>query len=785
MKNIAFIFFTILLSSLSLTSQSSIVITGQVIEKSSRTPVEFATVVLLNAETKEAIMGVTSDLEGKFRIDTEENNFYIEVRFIGLKTEQVTEFTTTNNRIDLGTITLSSDEEVLVRAEKSQTVFKLDKRVFNVGKDLSSTGASALEVLNNVPSVNVNIEGQISLRGNSGVQILINGKPSVLASEESNALGSITADMVEKIEVITNPSAKYDAEGTAGIINIVLKKSEKKGLNGSVTLNTGIPNNHSIGLSLNRRTERFNLFSQLGYGKRTFPSKNKSSTLNKALNTSLELNGDSDKNEEFYNLILGADYHINSLNVLTLSGHFAFENEKENADQKYRLLDSEGKLSDAWTRVEKTTATNPKWEYEFQYKKDFQNDKDRSLLLSALGSSFSKDKKSNFENVTSEGTIPNFKQNSHTNFKQKEYTFKLDYTHPFNKKYTLETGAQYVIDDVSNTYEVNDLVNTNWVENPNYSNDFIFNQSVLGLYSTFAFEKDKWGVKAGLRMEYTSLETELINTNTQNDQQYIRFFPSAHTSYKINDQFAIQAGYSKRIYRPRLWDLNPFFTFRDNYNISTGNPNLNPEYTHSFEITSIYTFQKGSLNFGLYHLATNDVIERVSQFKDNVSTTMPQNIGQKNATGIEFNGKYSPNDWLSFTTDANLNTFIRKGNFEQNSFDFNGHRWSAKATSKLKLPAKLTLEITGDYRSKFKTVQGTELDNLFMNIGVRKKIFKNKAVINLSVRDVFASRKHRFITDQPTFYKTSNRQRGRYINLGFSFGFGKGEAMEFSGQKRF
>ena len=218
-----------------------------------------------------------------------------------------------------------------MQAERSTTEFQLDKRVFNVGQDLSSTGASALDVLNNVPSVTVNIEGQILLRGTGGVQILINGKPSVLTSDGGNALGTITADMIESIEVMTNPSAKYNAEGTSGIINIVLKKEEKKGVNGSVSLNTGVPNNHSLGFSLNKRTEKFNLFSQIGVGKRTMPEDFE--TINRNTNTGDEVLsvGDVEKNEKFFNLILGTDYYFNDRNVITVSGNYAFEGEEENS----------------------------------------------------------------------------------------------------------------------------------------------------------------------------------------------------------------------------------------------------------------------------------------------------------------------------------------------------------------------------------------------------------------------------------------------------------------------
>ena len=576
----------------SLYSQSpTIEIIGTVIEENTQQPIEFATVLIADITTKKPLSGTTTLENGSFSIETDANNFYIEIRFIGFTTRTFENSIAVNGIIDLATVSLSENsqllDEVVVEGEISKTVFKLDKRVFNVGKDLSSTGASALEILNNVPSVNVNIEGQISLRGSQGVQILIDGKPSVLASKQGNALGTLTADMIEKIEVITNPSAKYDAEGTSGIINIVLKKEEKKGLNGSISLNTGLPNNHSVGISLNKRTEKFNLFGQLGFGRRTFPNKRKSKNKNLINNTTISSIGKSYKNETFFNIILGTDYHIDDNNVLTLSGHYAYELEKENSAADFIFFDATNTRTDAYIRSERTTATNPKWQYELQYKRDFDRHKDQSLLFSALGNFFGKDQKSDFNNITTVGAKGNTEQQTRTDFKEAKYTFKLDYTHPFLDKYTLETGGQYFINDVTNDYAVDNLVGGTWTNNADLTNVFNYTQNVLGAYGTVAYESDKWGIKLGLRLENTDLETVLHTTDESNLINYTNLFPSGHTSYKITDKFSLQAGYSKRIARPRLWDLNPFFNIRNNFSIFTGNPNLLPEYTDSFELTSI------------------------------------------------------------------------------------------------------------------------------------------------------------------------------------------------------
>ena len=765
-----------------------VTVMGMVKDKASGQAIEFATVMVGNKETGEAISGTTTGEDGTFSLKTDATDFFIEVSFIGYVPQKMQNIIVRDGKVELGVVQLAEDSkvlgEVVVRGERSRTEFKLDKRVFNVGQDLASTGASALEVLNNVPSVNVTIEGQITLRGSAGVQILIDGKPSVMADQQSNALGTITADMIESIEVITNPSAKYDAEGTSGILNIILKKEEKKGLNGSVTVNTGIPDNHSLGLSLNRRTEKFNLFTQLGVGYRSLPEYANSVNRDRVRNTTVRSQGAEYRNENFYNIILGTDYHINALNVVTLSGNFAYEVEKQPSRFDFSFADSTGAVVSRWNRRENTSATNPKYQYELQYEKKYEDDDKHVLLFSAIGSFFGKAQSSEFINTPVLGTNNNRDQQTETTFQQADNTFKLDYTDPLTEQITIETGAQYLINDVGNDFTVRNLVDGVWVTIPELTNNFEFNQKVLGVYGTGSYEGKKWGAKLGLRVENTDLNTLLVNTNEANNRNFTNLFPTVHSSYKITEKVSVQAGYSKRIYRPRLWDLNPFFNIRNNFNIRVGNPNLLPEFTDSFELTSIFNFAKASLNASIYQRNTNAVIERVSTFENNVNTTRPMNIGTNKTTGFELNGDYSPSKWLKLTGDFNLNYFVREGEFQQQSFDFSGDQWSSRLTSKFSLPANFDLELVGNYQSGYRTVQSQVSGYAFADIGLRKKLKGGKAVINLGVRDVFASRIQESVIERSNFYLYDYGRRGRFVTLGFSYGFGKGEAMTYSGGRR-
>ena len=768
--------------------QNTYEIKGVIVDQSSQQPIPFATVVVGDKSSLETITGVTTTDDGSFTVLSPLRDIYLEISFIGYKTLRREDIRINGKGIDLGTIALSEQSEMLneveVRGEKSTMEFKLDKRVFNVGKDLSSAGASALEVLDNVPSVTVSIEGQVRLRGNAGVQILINGKPSVLTSEGGNALGSITAEMIEKVEVITNPSAKYEAEGTAGIINIVIKKDERKGINGSFTLNYGQPDNNSVGLSLNRRTEKFNLFTQIGYGSRSYPRESKNKNDNFLTNTQVLTEGTQYRNEEFYNIILGTDYYINPQNVITLSGFYAFEAEHQPSDTHVKQYKNNTQLTSEWNREEITTAGNPKYQYELIYKRDFLDDEDHDLIFSATGNLFSKDQSSEFFNKTVLGSDTFDDQQTSTFFREAVHTFKLDYTHPFGEEWTLEGGFQYANNDVSNNFEVKDELDGQWLVDAGLTNVFEFVQGVLGVYGMAAYESDTWGAQLGLRTENTQINTRLVNTNQKNNQNFTDLFPSINTSYKFNTNFSLQAGYSRRIYRPRLWDLNPFFNIRNSFNYRKGNPDLKSEYSDSYEISAISIKGTTSINISLYQLYTTNTIESVTTFQNNISVSGPENLGTKRVNGIELNAKITPIKKIVVNGDFNYNSFDRKASWQNQSFNFKGNNWSSEITSKFKFPKDLDLEMSWNYQSGFKTIDGESAPSQFLNLGARKKLLKGKGVISVNIRDLFATRVRENQTIRNDFNIWTRSAYGRFWVIGFSYGFGKGEAMEFRGRRR-
>ena len=781
-----FIFLTAF-SSLALYAQN-IAVSGVVVDEDRNEPIPFATVALLQAGSNEILSGTTTDIDGKFELTADNPSIKIQISFIGYNVKVVDAPPVADGKMDFGIVLIQSStlglDEVEIVGERSEMEFKLDKRIFNVGKDISSTGMGALELLDNVPSVNVDIEGQVSLRGNSGVQILINGKPSVLADPEGNALGSITADMVERVEVITNPSAKYEAEGTAGIINIVLKKGEKRGLNGSITGNTGIPDNHSLGGSVNYRTENFNFFTQFGAGYRSLPRFRESENLDLTTGNKLVSKGTEFRNEAFYNITLGADYYLTERDVITLSGSFAFEDEDQPSETEFSFFGENGQLESQWLRNETTEAANPKYQYDFNYTREFADSKEHTLQFSSLGNFFGKETSSFFENTALLDAEIDPNQRTQTDFFERRFLFQLDYTKPISERWSVEAGSLYEIKNVGNDFAVFNEVDGAFIPDSNFTNNFEYSQNVLGVYGTVGYEAKGWGVKGGLRVENTDLQTLLTNTNEQNVQNFTDFFPSFHTSYKWNDRFSMQAGYSRRIYRPRLWDLNPFFTIRNNFNIRLGNPDLLPEYSDSYEITGILLLGKVSLNSSLYYLYTTEKIERVTFSEDNRNVTIPINIGTQDKVGWELNGKYKAVDWLSFNGDFNWGYFSRNGDFEGQNFDFADDQWTTEVTAKFKFTNGIDFEVSGNYQSGFETIQGNQSGFAFANMGLRKKFLKGKIVANFAVRDIFNSRIRESFTRQPDFTAYDLSQRGTFYTLGISYGFGKGEAMSYSGRRR-
>jgi outer membrane receptor protein involved in Fe transport len=405
-------------------------------------------------------------------------------------------------------------------------------------------------------------------------------------------------------------------------------------------------------------------------------------------------------------------------------------------------------------------------------------------LVSAIGNSFTKDQASTFTAEIFRGEAIFGDQRTRTDFGETKYTFGLDYVRPVGQAMSLELGAQYLFTDTGNDFSVSDRQGSDFVIIPDLTNDFSFDQGVSAAYTTLGYEDDTWGVKAGLRLEHTGVNT-LLETTQETSQDYLNLFPSIHASYTASERISLQAGYSRRIYRPGLWELNPFLNLRNSFNVRTGNPELRPEYTDSYEVTGIWTAGALSTNLSAYYRFTDQAIDRVTFLEDGINITRPINLGTTQAAGLELNAKLVAAEWLTFNTDMNYNAFQREAELDGQNFDFSADQFWSRLTAKAKPMSSLELELTGNYQSGYQTLQGRMSGTGWLDLGLRQKMANGRWVLNLSVRDVFVTRIAESQLQQPNFTLYDWSRRGRFVILGLSYGFGKGEAMQFAGQKQF
>ncbi|WP_111307884.1 TonB-dependent receptor domain-containing protein [Confluentibacter sediminis] len=754
---------------------------GIILDSKTNAPLEYATISAINKKTSGILKGTITDDQGQFSltIEKEKEDYYFLIEFLGYKPQTISNLDFSRNKIDLGTILMLSEDnqldEVVVTSEVSKTSFKLDKRVFNVGADLSNSGASSLQILESVPSVTVGMKGDISLRGNSNVKILINGNASANKSNGKAALNGISPDMIERIEVITNPSAKYDAAGSAGILNIILKKERKSGLNGTFTATAGKPESYGLGVNLNYRTNKINLLGGINGEYGIMKSYDTSITLDKTQtpNENRFSNGSGLEKRKDLSANFGMDYNISPTDFLSVSTSMGIS--KSDSENRYDYRTEVGNTTTHSNRTETGNNKSPNYELNANYKKTLGGKDEHTLEARYSGFNYTEDKKAGFINTGDS----DLQQRSNTMFREDSNTAQIDYKYPFGKEEeegALEFGLKFGNRKLKNDYVVDDLSDGNWRNNTNFTNVFQFNENLWAGYSTYGQEFGKFGVKAGLRLENTRLLTELENTNEKNKQNYTDLFPSLHTSYKFTDALSLQLSYSRRISRPDMFSLNPFESISDQFSQFQGNPALKPEYSNSYEFGTIQNLDKGSLFASVYARTTNNTVEETQQLVNGITIVKPLNIGKRNDLGIEFNGSYRLVDWFKMTSEFNWFYYKRTGNYLNQSFNFNSNQWSAGLISTFKIPIDLDAEVSLNYTSKEKQLLQTKNSNFYSNLGLKKKLFTNRVAVNVSVRDLFNSRRWNTIVDQPSLYRSQNfRWGGRQINLSVSIKLGKAD----------
>lgn len=722
--------------------------------------------------------GESTGPEGTFTLQAPPGTYQLEISFVGYQTWQKEVSLSENESLQLGAIALRPASEQLeaatVEAEAKMMEFNQDKRVFNVGKDLTNVASNASDILNNLPSVTVGVEGEVSLRGSQNVRILVNGKPSgLIGNDPANALRNLQASMIERIEVITNPSARYDAEGEAGIINIVLKKQKKAGLNGSFTVNGGYPRDFGAGASMNYRKNKLNLFTNLSFEWERSPGNAFSRQRFFLEDTSYSFTRDREQSRGGIDgdIRLGADYNLNERETLTGSILFSPSKDNNRVNLTYRDFNSEGDLVQTVQRFDDEIETERTLEGALNWTRQYEDDKDHKWTADVQFTSEYDQERSTIEQDTV-GRPGLMIQKVDNLEEQRRLLAQTDYVHPLDEKRSFETGARATLRTINNEYRLrNQTSDGDLVNDPRFTNQFTFIENVWATYGIYnGAIGEKITFQTGLRLEYTDISTQLADVDTANRRNYLNLFPSVFFTYSFSPLSDIQISYSRRISRPGFWTLAPFFSFSDNRNFYSGNPNVNPEFTNSYDMGYVRYLESGSIYGGLYYRHRTGVIERIRQVDSTGFTRIfPVNLSTQHAYGLEFNIQWEPTDWYSTNANINLYRAETDGSYQGQVFDALTNTANGRISNTFTF-WESDLQLSFNLRAPQQTTQGRQLGIYTMDFAWSRDIFNGKGTLTFAARDVFNTRFRRSYTYGENFssYSRFQWQRGQFT-LTFSY----------------
>lgn len=766
-------------------SSDDLLIIGK-LEDGDKKPVLFANVALYASGDSALVGGIASDEFGNFKIPSEPGNYFLKITYLTLDEKIVSNIVVAAQNLNLGTISMKSNskvlEELVVRGEKSQMELQLDKRVFNVGKDLSNIGSNASDILNNMPSVTVDVDGNVALRGSQNVRILIDGKQSgMVGMNPAEALRQIPGDLIESIEIITNPSSRYDAEGEVGILNIVMKKNIRYGLNGSFTATAGYPSNFGGSFNINYRKKKVNLIASYGNIYRDGPGRGTSRQEYNSADTSFVYEQNNNRSRGGYsnNFMAGMDYFLNSRNTLTATISYRNSQNSNTSRVEYRDFDFNNNLTRTVIRTENEKEPRNNLEASLNYSKTFDK-KGQSLTVAAKYILSDETEAARF-NESTQGEATSIAQRSFNTEDEKNILVQADYVQPFGKEGKIEAGLKSSIRLLDNDFSVHQQdAKMNWQILPEFDNRLAYDEKIHAAYLMASNQFGKFFMQAGLRGEYSDIATELKKTRQANHRKYFNLFPSVHLSYKLEDTQTIQLSYSYRLSRPGFRDLLPFSNFSDSRVFRAGNPLLNPEYTHSFEAGHLLNMEKGSLLSSVYYRHRLGVVENITSVDSLGFTTItPINLSTGDAYGFEFNLTYDPFNWWKWTANANIFRAINEGFYNDKILKSDTYTWTSRVSSRVTLFKNLDFQSSLNYRAPRKTTQGKDLSQYSIDLGLSRDVLKGRATITASVRDLLNSRKQRRIIENAGYYSRSEFQwRARQFLVTFSYRLNRSKEKE-------
>jgi outer membrane receptor protein involved in Fe transport len=775
-----FIYALVLLCMSTLSVHSQTQISGTLSAEDPNEKLAYASVVV-KQDTLIVETVITND-KGEFKLEgIKAGKYTVGFQFIGFEDSVMPLSVDGLKPINLGNIHLKSNitslNEVVVTSETSQMSLKLDKKVFDVGKDLISRGGSATQVLDNVPAVRVDPSGSVSLRGNSNVLILINGRKSGLTSLQG--LEQIPAESIKSVEVITNPSSRYDAAGSAGIINIVLKKNTKEDLNGSMTLVTGIPDDYRLMGGLNYKKGKFNLFSNFGIRYTDYVGLNtrdQQSTIN-GNDLFINQREDQKRHDDGGLLYAGLDYFINDNNTITSAFYRNDTKDRDTNTLNYYI--SEENTQDKQIQTIGDSRENRSYnQLEFNYTKMFKKP-GRKFTVDFQYDFWDSTKDFNIQRRT---LVPDTADlsviNTQSNRASDDIVLQSDYVTPLSETANFEAGVKLENRVVSTEFAADEDIDGTVTPIDGFNNGLDYKEQILGAYAQYGNKINKFSYLLGLRTEYTHIEIKDQNAGgVLTDSTYTRLFPSVNLSYALTEKTTTQLNYSQRINRPNLDQLNPFPELLDFNSRIFGNINLLPSLTDGVELSILSKVKGLVLNPSVYYSKTKNGFQYfTSQNDDNIFETVLINLDDETRFGVEISAQYAPVKWLSLNAEINAYSFNQKGSVGTTNLDFSNETWKATLLGQVKLPKGFTFQSKYEYQAPMSDAQTKTKSYYYLNVALGKSLFKNNGTLSLAGSNIFNTRKIRETTVGTDFvvHQMTNFNAARWT-LSFNYKFNKGK----------
>ncbi len=786
------------------TSPSAGSVHGVVFDQSTGRPLEYIALTLKTAQGQPAGRAAVTDRKGAFAFDGVPFAAYkVAYSPVGAEGRESPLFTldAQHPSCDLGRLPLDEStvklEKLEVTSRREMLSNSIDRKIYTVGKDLQSTSGSASQLLQGIPSVQVDIEGNVSLRGNDNVLILINGKSSPLmsATNRADVLEQMPADSIDKIEVITNPSAKYKPDGTAGIINLTLKRRHNAGLSGVARISVGNDSRYNAALTANCNPGRYNLFGtasvrqddRLRYNRET------RSHLDTATNTFLTTNQKTVEHMRPLSRLaqLGAEFNASETDKLSATADYNLRTFFRNSTVSNLSQSATGAVLSDYDRLR----TDPEWQKTVSFASTYQHtfpEEGHELNLEFKRDRHWEHEDNHYTDVYRTPVTPTTFDNTLMLPVETGEELIAEYVRPMDHDSKLEAGYSREANGSDTDFRGSflDPVSNTWLVDTAKTNRFIYHDVIHALYTTYARTFGRFGMLGGLRMEQTYIDTNQVTAHITGQNNYFRLYPSLHLSYNLTDTGQLQLNYSHRIHHPESDDLNPFPEYQDPYNLRAGNPYLRPEDTDSFESGYQFKQDNTTLLAALYYRYTYHAFTDFTRYIDSTTLlTTKENLTANRSGGLELAA--TADLWSRVTLNFSANAF--RSEIDASNLGFSTARsataWSAKLNANWRATPRDTVQFNTNYTAKRLTAQGYRLPTFVANIGLRHELTDRRTAFVLTVSDVFNSLEEKTVIDTPILHDFITRRRSsRIIYLGITYNLGqptkkkKDDALQFDNQ---